>query len=98
MLTPVVYSLHSLLDVTYRRFGGLGLHAVLEHLAPAEGALGQEDDELVLLEVEGLPELLHLDGRRPLEGAAEEAVLVAAAVEVLNAVHRGREHLKGKAR
>ena len=68
---------------------------MLEHLASPEGALGQEDDELLLLKVEPLSELLHLDGRRPLEGAAEEAVLVAAAVEVLDAKVRGRERLVG---
>ena len=76
----------------YLEFSRLGLAAVLEHLASPEGALCQEDDVLVLLQVEALPELGHLDDRRPLEGAAEEAVLVPAAVKVLDAQLRGRQH------
>ena len=80
-----------ILQIAYLKLCRLCLAAVLEHLSAPERPLGQEDDVLVLLQVERLPVLGHLDDRRPLEGAAEEAVLVPAAVEVLDAELRGGE-------
>ena len=81
-----------LISLAHLKLGRLGLAAVLEHLSAPEGALCQEDDVLVPLQVEGLPELGHLDDGRTPEGAAQEAVLVPAAVKVLDAQLRRRQH------
>ena len=81
-----------LISLAHLKLCRLGLAAVLEHLSAPEGALCQEDDVLVPLQVEGLPELGHLDDGGTPEGAAQEAVLVPAAVKVLDAQLRRRQH------
>jgi hypothetical protein len=49
--------------------------------------------KLVLFQIERLAKLFHLYDRRPLEGTAEKAVLVAAAVEIVDAKFGRREDL-----